>query len=67
MTAYALHKASGGRISMSMAYRLGKGTFGKISADVLEALCDIFDIQDPGPLLVRESLRAKSRARRPSD
>ena len=54
MTAYAMHKASSGRISLSMAYRLARGTFGMISADVLEALCDIFDIQDPGPLLARE-------------
>jgi len=54
MTAYAMHKASGGRISLSMAYRLAKGTFGTLSGDVLEALCDIFGIEDPGPLFLRE-------------
>lgn len=54
MTAYAMHKASGGRISLSMAYRLAKGKFGTISGDVLEALCDIFGIEDPGPLFLRE-------------
>ena len=67
MTAYAMHKASGGRISLSMAYRLARGTFGMISADVLEALCDIFDIQDPGPLLTRErpAGRRAGRSRKP--
>jgi DNA-binding Xre family transcriptional regulator len=53
MTAYAMHKASRSRISLSMAYRLAKGSFGLISAEVLDALCDIFDIADPGPLLTR--------------
>jgi hypothetical protein len=42
-----------GRISLSMAYRLAKGTLGMVSADVLEALCDVFGIQDPGPLITR--------------
>ena len=59
MTAYAMHKASGGRISLSMAYRLAKGTFGLISADVLEALCDVFEIDDPGPLFVRNHAAAR--------
>jgi DNA-binding Xre family transcriptional regulator len=63
MTAYALHKASGGRISLSMAYRLAKGSFGMVSADVLEALCDIFAIDDPGPLFARE--RPPGRRRKP--
>ena len=63
MTAYAMHKASGGRISLSMAYRLAKGTFGMISADVLEALCDIFGIEDPGPLFARRGTPAPRRAR----
>ena len=67
MTAYAMHKASNGRIGLSMAYRLSKGTFGMISADVLEALCDIFAIDDPGPLLTRDRgarKRAGPRSRR---
>lgn len=62
MTAYAMHKASGGRISLSMAYRLAKGTFGMISADVLEALCDVFDIEDPGPLFTRRGTTVPRRA-----
>jgi hypothetical protein len=67
MTAYAMHKASGGRISLSMAYRLAKGTFGMISAEVLEALCDIFGIDDPGPLFARERplARRPGRGRKP--
>jgi hypothetical protein len=56
MTPYALHKASTGRISMSAAYRLAKGEFGEVSATVLDALCDVFGIDDPGPLLTREPM-----------
>lgn len=54
MTPYALHKASGGRISLSAAYRLASGEFRAVSAIVLDALCDVFGIDDPGPLFLRE-------------
>jgi DNA-binding Xre family transcriptional regulator len=54
MTAYGLHKASGGRISLSGAYRLAQGEFREVSAEMLDALCEVFGINDPGPLLVRE-------------
>ena len=54
MTPYALHKASGGRISLSAAYRLASGEFRAVSATVLDALCDVFGIDDPGPLFLRE-------------
>ena len=53
MTAYALHKASDGRISLSTAYRLATGEFREVSSGVLEALCDVFAITDPGPLFER--------------
>lgn len=53
MTAYGLHKASAGRISLSGAYRLATGEFRHVSADVLDVLCEIFEIGDPGPLLTR--------------
>jgi len=62
MTAYALHKASNGRISLSGAYRLARGEFGEVSADVLDALCDVFNIEDPGPLLTRAPMPRKSRS-----
>lgn len=54
MTPYALHKASGGRISLSAAYRLASGEFRAVSASVLDALCEVFEIDDPGPLFRRE-------------
>lgn len=54
MTPYALHKASGGRISLSAAYRLASGEFRAVSSSVLDALCDVFEIDDPGPLFRRE-------------
>lgn len=55
MTAYGLAKASDGRISLSTAYRLASGTGGeRPSMDILEALCDVFAIDDPGPLFERD-------------
>jgi hypothetical protein len=63
MTPYALHKASGGRISLSAAYRLASGEFRAVSGTVLDALCDVFGIEDPGPLFVRE--RRPARRRKP--
>ena len=71
LTPYALHKASDGRISMSAAYRLAKGEFGEVSATVLDALCDVFGIRDPGPLFTRDPTprqtapSPKRRGRRP--
>ena len=61
-TAYRLAKASGGRISMSAAYRLAKtGKFGEVSPAVLDALCDVFGIKDPGPLFARRGRRRSGR------
>jgi len=53
ITAYELAKLSGDRISLSTAYRLARGEWKCLSSDVLEALCDVFDIRDPGPLFQR--------------
>ncbi len=60
-TAYAVHKDSGGRISLSTAYRLkkSKGNLKFLDVGLLEALCDVFDVE-PGELLERE----KSKRRR---
>jgi DNA-binding Xre family transcriptional regulator len=57
-TTYAVHKASGGRISLSTAYRLKKseGKLKFLDADLLEALCDVFGVE-PGELLEREKKR----------
>jgi DNA-binding Xre family transcriptional regulator len=60
MTAYGLAKASNGRLSVSQAYRLAQddGRFGFISSDVLEVLCDTFDV-GPGELLERGRKRGR--------
>lgn len=51
-TAYAIAKASKDRISMSAAHRLvaKRGAVQRYDADLLEALCEMFDI-GPGELL----------------
>ena len=55
MTPYALATASRGRISLPMAYRLvrARGRFVTVKATVLEALCDVFQV-DPADLLESE-------------
>jgi DNA-binding Xre family transcriptional regulator len=54
MTPYALAKASRGRISMSTAYRLVdlRGHLDSFDAEMLEALCEVLDVE-PGTLLQR--------------
>lgn len=54
MTAYQLAKESGGVISIPAAYRLAAGETQRVSVDVLEALCRVFKIKDPGPLFARD-------------
>jgi transcriptional regulator with XRE-family HTH domain len=63
LTYYAIAKQSGGRISMSTAYRLKEsdGRLDTFSADMLEALCDIFGLDDTGPLLEREPKKRRGR------
>lgn len=58
LSAYALSKASDGRISMSTAYRLAEkeGRVQNFKADMLEALCDVLECE-PGDLLEREKKR----------
>lgn len=58
-TAYELSKQSGGRISMSAAYRLANGEWKCISGEMLDALCDVFGIEDPGPLFVQDKKKRK--------
>lgn len=53
MTAYQLAIASEDRISMSMAYRLGRtGAFRCLSPEQLDALCDVLRVE-PGELFDR--------------
>ena len=68
MTAYALVEASGRRIDMSTAYRLlrNNGRVQAFSADLLDALCDVLDVE-VGELLEHEPStlrRSRKRARR---
>lgn len=60
LTYYALAKKSGERISLSTAYRFKKndGRLETFGAEMLEALCDIFDVE-PGELLEREGKRRR--------
>ena len=55
LTPYALAKASGGRVSLPMVYRLqrSQGRFTTIKADVLDALCEVLDVE-PRELFERE-------------
>ena len=57
ITAYELAKRSKGRISESTAYRLARNEWRQLSSGVMDALCDVLEIKDPGPLFERE--RAK--------
>lgn len=52
-TAYQLAKASDGRISMRTAYRLANGEATQLPLDVIEALIDVFELPDAGPLFVK--------------
>ena len=63
MTPYALAKASGGRISMSTAYRLVKlkGRVQNFDADMLEALCDVFAVKSMDQLLERDTAKRRGR------
>ena len=56
LTAYALAKQSGGRISIPLAYRLAKshGVFGSVRPQTLAALCDVLKVE-PGQLFKRIS------------
>ena len=55
MTPYQLAKDSGGRISVSAAYRLvrAEGRLSLFGADLLEALCDVLAVK-PNKLFERE-------------
>jgi DNA-binding Xre family transcriptional regulator len=60
-TTYRVHKESKGRISLSTAYRLKKsgGKVRFLDVDLLEALCDVFEIRDLDDLLERDKKRKK--------
>lgn len=62
MTPYALSAASGGRISMSTAYRLKKrnGRLESFEAELLEALCEIFQPATLDEILERDRSGGKS-------
>ena len=55
LTAYAMSKQSAGRISLSTAYRLVEmeGSLETFGAEILEALCDVLQVE-PGELLERD-------------
>ena len=63
LTAYAVAKASNGRISLSTIYRLNRneGRVANFDGELLEALCEVLGVE-PGKLLEREGA-GKSRRR----
>jgi DNA-binding Xre family transcriptional regulator len=65
LTAYAVAKASGGRIKMTTIYRLtgNGGRVANFDGELLEALCDVFGVQ-PGELLEREGHGKAAKRRR---
>lgn len=62
LTPYGLSKASGGRISLSAAYRLNRsrGRIRFFDAELLEALCDVLHVE-PGELLERDKAKRKGK------
>jgi DNA-binding Xre family transcriptional regulator len=60
ITPYGLAKRSGGRISLSAAYRYvrKKGRLASFDSALLEALCDVLE-EEPGALLERDRKRRK--------
>ena len=64
-TAYELSKKSEGRISMSQAYRFAHGEFRALSPEIVTALCDVFEIDDPGPLFERPKKGGKAASAKP--
>jgi DNA-binding Xre family transcriptional regulator len=62
MTPYALSKRSGGRVSLSTAYRLNRsrGKVATFDGELLEALCDVFGV-GPGEVLEREKKRSRAK------
>ena len=61
-TAYQVAKQSDGRIDPSTLYRLARkrGRVDFISSELLEALCDVLDVE-PGELLERETKRRRGK------
>ncbi len=64
LTAWGLHRASGGRISASTAYRLvrSQGRLKAFEANTVEALADVLGVP-VGDLFEREGAKPKKRAR----
>lgn len=63
MTAYRLHKLSGGRLSLSSASRLARGEWKCLSSDVMDVLCEVLDVE-PGELFERTGTAKRSARKR---
>ena len=57
MTAYGLHKASRGRLSLSTTHRLARDEWTCLSRTILATLCDVLSIE-PGELFERRPQRS---------
>jgi DNA-binding Xre family transcriptional regulator len=62
LTPHAVAVLSGGRINRATLYRIvrAKGRIRLLDTDLLEALCDVLDLE-PGELLEREKKRGKAK------
>lgn len=62
LTAHAAALQSGGRINRATLYRIvrAKGRIRLLDTDLLEALCDVLDVE-PGELLERDKRRGKGK------
>lgn len=66
LTAWGLHRRSGGRISASTAYRLVqfRGELANFPAATIEALCDVLGVT-PGDLFERDKpTKGRSKAKK---
>ena len=60
MTAYGLHKASRGRLSLSTTHRLARDEWTCLPRNVLVALCDLLEVE-PGELFERRPAAKKGK------
>ncbi len=62
MTAYSLHKASKGRLSLSVAGRLARDEWKCLPREVMDVLCELLEVA-PGELLEPEGKPRRGKGR----
>jgi hypothetical protein len=66
LTPYRLSRRSDGRISLSTAYRLVRlrGRVKTFDAELLEVLCEVLGVRDPGKLFELEGVKSSRKGKR---